>query len=69
MSDRDERLARLKVLLEQAAVEVAALQSEPTVATHDGSVLPDVTTAGMCCDDEPPGFQVEDRVSILARGL
>jgi hypothetical protein len=56
MSDRDERLARLRVMLEHALSEVAAL--EFGVATHDGSVMPDLTTAGMCCDDEPPSNPV-----------
>lgn len=54
--DRDERLARLKVLLENALTEIAALQSETKVATHDGSVQPELM--GMCCDDEPPGVEV-----------
>jgi hypothetical protein len=56
--DRDERLARLKVLLEQALVEIAALQAAPPIATHDGSVHPELMATAMCCDDEPPSVEV-----------
>jgi hypothetical protein len=59
-------LARLKVLLEQALVEIAALQAAPPIATHDGSVHPELMATAMCCDDEPPGFPLQESGPFLS---
>lgn len=62
MSEQEQRLARLRVLLENVSNELDAMEAEsqvmPCICTHDGSERGIDAPLSAACDDDPPSRAV-----------